>query len=219
MIRINLYDYREEIKRIAVQKQVIKAASIVLGAFLLIVASGLIEIVQLDMVEAEVATLDKQIKALDSKVKEVRKMKSRRLRMNQIVAGIESLRNKQMQATRIFSDLNLNVPDSVWLTSITQRTKRDLEKKKVPTIFVQDSAKKGKKRKRKKQNLPYEFLEIRGQALEDHAVATYIEYLESIPYFKVVFLYQTKQVMIGLTPVREFTIYCYMPEKKKKAAA
>jgi type IV pilus assembly PilN-like protein len=106
------------------------------------------------------------------------------------------------------------------LTNIMQKSVTELKKMQVPTILFDDSdakASKNKKRKKPGKNSePKEFLQISGHALEDQAVARFVERLEEISYFKMVFLFKTEQTLVGKTPVREFTIYCYMPAKPDK---
>jgi len=104
------------------------------------------------------------------------------------------------------------------LTNIMQKSAADLKKMKVPSILFDDVNKsKNKKIKKAAQNNePKEFIQIKGHALEDQAVARFVEQLEEIPYFKMVFLFKTEQTLIGKTPVRKFTIYCYMSAKPDK---
>lgn len=228
MIKINLHDYRLELRHVAIQKLVVKAAGIILGAVVLTLGYWVVQQVQLDQMQADILELEKQVKALDGPVKAVQKMQAKKRRAKQIMEGISMLRLGQMPATRILEDISMNIPSEIWLTGLEQRTLEQLVRKKIPVIFIGDPEKikpkkKKKKKKKKKEELP-DFLEIKGRVFGsygDRVLAGYMKQLEQVPYFKEVFLYQTKYVRLGTYPVREFTIYCYMPkpEPKKKGKA
>jgi Tfp pilus assembly protein PilN len=149
-------------------------------------------------------------------------MQTKQKRVETILTGIESLRANQMPATQTLYDVNLSVPENIWLTKITQMSKADLTQGNVPTIFIDSSAQKSKNKRgntNKSKLKTKEFIMLEGHALEDDAVAQFVEQLEEIPLFKMVFLYKTEQTLIGKTKVRKFSIYCYMPANKNKAAA
>jgi len=210
MIKINLHDYREELKRSTIQKQVLMSASLVMVFVFMILFSWLIEKSRISKVDMEVKDLQQQVSALQGEVNLVRTMQARQKRVGVILTGIENLRANQMPATQTLFDVNLSVPDEIWLTKITQMSKQDLVKERVPTIFIDNLATKSAKK---------EFIQLEGHALEDDAVARFVERLEEIPYFKMVFLYKTEQTSIGKTKVRKFSIYCYMPANQNKTAA
>ena len=228
MIKINLYDYREELTRSKIQKQVLMSASLVMAFAFMILGSWLIEKSRISRVDMEVRDLQQQVSALQGEVDLVRGMQAKQKRVGTILTGIENLRANQMSATQTLYDVNLSVPEEIWLTKITQMSREDLNQQKVPTILIQNVAtKKANKKNNKKNNKNNknaktpnkEFIQIEGHALEDNAVARFVERLEKIPYFKMVFLYKTEQTSIGKTKVRKFSIYCYMPSNHNKTAA
>ena len=222
MIKINLYDYREELKRLTIQKQVLMSASLVMVFAFMILGSWLVEKSRISRVDMEVKDLQQQVSALQSEVNLVRGMQAKQKRVGTILTGIENLRAKQMPATQTLYDVNLSVPDEIWLTKITQMSIDDLKKGRVPTILIDNGATKKVINKSKKPNANTsnkEFIQIEGHALEDDAVARFVERLEKIHYFKTVFLYKTEQTSIGKTKVRKFSIYCYMPSNHNKTAA
>ena len=225
MIKINLHDYREELKRLAIQKQVLISASIVMVFVFMILGSWLIDKSRISRVDMEVKDLQQQVSVLQGEVNLVRGMQAKQKRVETILTGIENLRANQMPATQILFDVNLSVPDEIWLTKITQMSKADLTKERVPTIFIDTVAAKEAKNKSKKSSTKNpkkenkEFLQIEGHALEDDAVARFVERLEEIPYFKMVFLYKTEQTLIGKTKVRKFSIFCYRPSNRNKTSA
>jgi Tfp pilus assembly protein PilN len=223
MIKINLHDYREEVKRSTIQKHVLMSASLAASCVFLILLSFLFEKIQISKVDMEVKGLKVQVNALQAEVNQVRTMQSKQRRVGTILTGIENLRANQMPATQTLYDVNLSVPNEIWLTKITQMSKQELTSGRVPTIFI-DSAggavKNNPRATANASNTPSkEFLHLEGHALEDDAVARFVERLEKISYFKMVFLYKTELTMIGKTKARKFSIYCYMPANQNKTAA
>ncbi len=221
MIQINLHDYREELKKIEIQKRVVKATSIICVIILLVLANWAVSQIQLDKVRGETQKLEKAVKALEPKVKAIQKMQSSKKRKEQIVGGIDSLRGGQFQVSKIVNDLNMAVPPGVWLNRVTQMTAKKLNDKKVPVIlFGNPALTKKKKRKRrkgkKKEKAYYEFIEITGNALGEQLIADYIKNLQEIPYYKMTFLQKSTQTIMGGYPIYSFTAYSYMPQDKKK---
>lgn len=222
MIKINLFDYREELKKSTIQKQVLMSASLVMVFAFMILFSWLIEKSRISRVDMDVKELQQQVSALQPEVNLVRTMQAKQKRVRTILTGIENLRANQLPATRTLYDVNMSVPDDIWMTQVTQMSKADLTKERVPTIFIDGHLVNSgnKKGKAKKSKVPTkEFIGIEGLALEDDAVARFVEHLEEIPYFKMVFLYKTEQILIGKIKVRKFAIYCYMPSNHNKTAA
>jgi outer membrane murein-binding lipoprotein Lpp len=221
MIRINLHDYRDELRKIEIQKRVVKSLAIIIVAIFFILASWLNEQAKLDLVKSETRKLQSQVAALTSEVNLVKEMGGKVGRLESIVLTIEGLREKQLPASTIIGDLNLMVPEGLWLHGIVQRDLDYLKKKikKFPTIMFGEPVKKKRKRKRKKQVVYQDFVEVTGYALTESGVAEYLERLQKIPYYKATFLYKLSRTYIGGQAVHKFAIYCYMPEKKKKKAA
>jgi Tfp pilus assembly protein PilN len=228
MIKINLHDYREEVKRSTIQKHVLMSASLAASCVFLILLSFLFEKSQVSKVDMEVKGLKVQVNALQAEVNQVKTMQSKQRRVGTILSGIENLRANQMPATQTLYDVNLSVPDEIWLTKITQMSKQELTSGQVPTIFIDNLGAGGAvtnnpsatPTRANASNTPAkEFLKLEGHALEDDAVARFVERLEKISYFKMVFLYKTELTMIGKTKVRKFSIYCYMPVNQNKTAA
>lgn len=221
MIRINLHDYRDELRKIEIQKRVVKSFAIIIAAIIFIVLSWLMEQVRLDTVKSETRKLESQVAALKGQVDKVKKMQARKKRLESIIVGIDGLREQQLPASTLVSDLNLIVPEDLWLDGIMQRSRGDLKKKNIPVIMFGNPAdKKKKKRKKKKKGpTPKEFIEITGFSMTKEGVADYMKKLQRIPYYQTTFLYKSSQMYIGGHPVYKFIIYCYKPEKKKKKTA
>ena len=224
MIRINLHDYHDELRKIEIQKRVVKSLSIIAVAIFFIIVSWLMAQARLDSIKSETRQLQSQVAALKSQVDKVKEMEGKQRRLQTIISGIENLREKQLPASAIVGDLNLMIPEGLWLGGIVQRDLETLERRRkdFPTIMFGDPAKKKKKKRKKKKKKgppPNEFVEVTGYALTENGVAEYLKRIQEIPYYKTTFLYQLSQIYIGSHAVHKFIIYCYMPEKKKKKSA
>lgn len=219
MIRINLHDYRYELRKIEIQKRMVKCFAIIMASIFFVLAVWLLEQARLDRVRFETRQLESQVAGLASQFKKVKAMEAKQHRMKTIIAGIEGLREKQMPASTIVSDLNMAVTEGLWLSSIIQKDAGSLRSKKIPVIMFGDPAKKKKKRKKKKGTTgsAKEFVEVSGYALTEKGVVEYVKRLQEIPYYETTFLYKSSQAVIGGHAIYNFIIYCYMPVKKKSA--
>ena len=219
MIRINLHDYRYELTKIEIQKRLIKCFVIIIAAIVLIVGSWLWEQVRLDSIKRETSKVQSEVAALQGQVKRVNAMKAKQNRMENIITRIEDLREQQLPAGRIISDLNIAIPEGLWLSSIVQKGSNSLRSMKVPVIMFDDPAKKKNKRKIRKKGLApaKDFMEISGYALNEKEVLVYMKRLQQLSYYETTFLYRSSQLLLEGQSVYKFIIYCYMPEKKKAA--
>ena len=219
MIRINLHDYRYELTKIEIQKRLIKCFVIIIAAIVLIVGSWLWEQFRLDSIKRETSKVQSEVAALQGQVKRVNAMKAKQNRMENIITRIEDLREQQLPAGRIVSDLNIAIPEGLWLSSIVQKSSNGLRSMKVPVIMFDDPAKKKNKRKSRKKGLTpaKDFMEISGYALTEKEVLEYMKRLQQLSYYETTFLYRSSQLLIEGQSVYKFIIYCYMPGKKKAA--
>ena len=220
MIYINLHDYREELRKIETQKRVVIATSVVCIIILLVLINWMVMQTKLDMVRGETQKLEMAVENLGPRVKAIKKMKSSKLRREKIVEDIDRLRGTQFPVGKVINDLNIAVPEGVWLERLTQLTKTKLRNKNVPVILFDNPALSNKKNKRKrkikKKNEISEFIEISGKAMSEQLIAEYINNLQEIPYYKLTFLHKSTQTIMGGYPIYSFTAYSYMPKKKKK---
>ena len=217
MIRINLHDYRYELTKIEIQKRLIKCFVIIIAAIVLIVGSWLWEQFRLDSIKRETSKVQSEVAALQGQVKRVNAMKAKQNRMEIIITRIEDLREQQLPAGRIISDLNIAIPEGLWLSSIVQKGSNGLRSMKVPVIMFDDPSKKKNKRKSRKKGLTpaKDFMEISGYALTEKEVLEYMKRLQQLSYYETTFLYRSSQLLIEGQSVYKFIIYCYMPGKKK----
>ena len=219
MIRINLHDYRYELTKIEIQKRLIKCFVIIIAAIVLIVGSWLWEQIRLDSIKRETSKVQSEVAALQGQVKRVNAMKAKQNRMENIITRIEDLREQQLPAGRIISDLNIAIPEGLWLSSIVQKGSNGLRSMKVPVIMFDDPAKKKNKRKSRKKGFTpaKDFMEISGYALTEKEVLEYMKRLQQLSYYETTFLYRSSQLLLEGQSVYKFIIYCYMPGKKKAA--
>jgi hypothetical protein len=190
---------------------------IIIAAIVLIVGSWLWEQVRLDSIKRETSKVQSEVAALQGQVKRVNAMKAKQNRMENIITRIEDLREQQLPAGRIVSDLNIAIPEGLWLSSIVQKGSNGLRSMKVPVIMFDDPSKKKNKRKSRKKGLTpaKDFMEISGYALTEKEVLEYMKRLQQLSYYETTFLYRSSQLLIEGQSVYKFIIYCYMPGKKK----
>ena len=219
MIRINLHDYRYELTKIEIQKWLIKCFVIIIAAIVLIVGSWLWEQLRLDSIKRETSKVQSEVAALQGQVKRVNAMKAKQNRMENIITRIEGLREQQLPVGRIISDLNIAIPEGLWLSSIVQKGSNGLRSMKVPVIMFDDPVKKKNKRKSRKKGLTpaKDFMEISGYALTEKEVLEYVKRLQQLSYYETTFLYRSSHLLLEGQSVYKFIIYCYMPGKKKAA--
>ncbi len=219
MITINLFNYRQELVKIEIQKRVLAVLGILLVAVVLCGFNWFIENGRVNSLKSDIEDLDGQVKGLAPKVKAVKQMKTKNERLAQILKGINKLRSGQIMTTHMLDDINQQLPDGVWLKSVQQMGWPDLKKRKVPIIFIKNPAKVKKKRgrKKKKREVPDEFVEIKGQSFSDSQVAKFVSDLEKVPYFNTVFLHRLVESTSNGVTTRAFTLYCYMGKPKSKA--
>ena len=95
MININLHDYRKELKKIQIQKRVVKAISTVGVLIFFILANWAVLKINLNKIRGETQKLEKAVEKLDPQVKEIQKIQSSQKRKEHIVGRINSLRGNE----------------------------------------------------------------------------------------------------------------------------
>ncbi len=169
MKNINLFDYKQELKRVATQKRVVWAVEIVmLAVFLIIVYCGFQQ-VEIAYSETELEKLETRVKSLAAETTKIQSMKMQAKRVTEITEKIRGLRAKQFQVTQVLEGLTLSIPDEVWLTSVRQLTLKDVVSMKGPIIFFGDlqqrMPKKGKRGKKKEKGRPVRIFRGSGTCL------------------------------------------------------
>jgi len=220
MISVNLLDYKQELKKIAMQKILINAIGSVLFLIFLMATYWCFQKIEIKYRTNELKQLEGQVRGLTAQTTKIQSMKLQAKRTKKIIKKINELRANQFQVTQILEDLILPVPDEIWLTSVRQLGIKEIKGKKIPVIFIGDPKKmKTKKKSSKSKNKALskqEFLEIRGRLFGKHSDETIVRYLSRLrdsSSFVKVFLHQTSQQQAGTEAVRDFTFYVYVPMK------
>jgi Tfp pilus assembly protein PilN len=220
MISVNLLDYKQELKKIAMQKILINAIGSVLFLIFLMATYWCFQKIEIKYRTNELKQLEGQVRGLTAQTTKIQSMKLQTKRTKKIIKKINELRANQFQVTQILEDLILPVPDEIWLTSVRQLGIKEIKGKKIPVIFIGDPKKiKTKKKSSKSKNKAQskqEFLEIRGRLFGKHSDETIVRYLSRLrdsSSFVKVFLHQTSQQQAGTEAVRDFTFYVYVPMK------
>ena len=220
MISVNLLDYKQELRKIAMQKIIINAIGSVLFLIFLIVTYWCFQKIEIKYRANELKQLEGRVQELTAQTTKIQSMKLQAKRTEKIIKKINELRANQFQVTQILEDLILPVPDEIWLTSVRQLGIKEIQGKKIPVVFIGDPKKmKTKKKSSKSKNKAQskqEFLEVRGRLFGKHSDETIVRYigrLRDSSSFAKVFLHQTSQQQAGTEAVRDFTFYVYMPMK------
>ena len=220
MIDINLLDYKQELKKIAMQKIIINAIGSVLFLIFLIVTYWCFQKIEIKYRANELKQLEGQVRKLTTQTTKIQSMKLQAKRTAKIIKKINELRANQFQVTQILEDLILPVPDEIWLTSVRQLGIKEIKGKKIPLIFIGDSkqikTKKKSNKSKTKIQPKQEFLEVRGRLFGKHSDETIVRYIDRLrdsSSFDKVFLHQTSQQQNKTEAVRDFTFYVYMPMK------
>ena len=150
MISVNLLDYKQELKKIAMQKILINAIGAVLFFIFLIVTYWCFQKIEIRYRANELKQLEDQVRKLTAQTTKIQSMKLQAKRTAKIIKKINELRANQFQVTQILEDLILPVPDEIWLTSVRQLGIKEIKGKKIPLIFIGDPKKMKTKKKSSK---------------------------------------------------------------------
>ncbi len=220
MISINLLDYEQGLKKVAMQKIIINAIGAVLFFIFLMVGYWCFQKIEIRYRANELKQLEGQVRGLTTETTKIQSMKLQAKRTKKIIKKINELRANQFQVTQILEDLILPVPDEIWLTSVRQLGVKEVKGKKIPLILIGDPKKMRSEKKSNKSNnkvrSKQEFLEVRGRLFGKHSDETIVRYIDRLrdsSSFAKVFLHQTSQQQTGTKAVRDFTFYVYMPMK------
>ena len=220
MISINLLDYEQGLKKVAMQKIIINTIGAVLFFIFLMVGYWCFQKIEIRYRANELKQLEGQVRGLTTETTKIQSMKLQAKRTKKIIKKINELRANQFQVTQILEDLILPVPDEIWLTSVRQLGVKEVKGKKIPLIFIGDPKKMRSEKKSNKSNnkvrSKQEFLEVRGRLFGKHSDETIVRYIDRLrdsSSFAKVFLHQTSQQQTGTKAVRDFTFYVYMPMK------
>lgn len=195
MIKINLLDYREELQRVQIQRQVVTAVGIVIFGLVLIALVWVLKQGDMLVLDAEITELTDESDRLKSQVAIVNRDKRKVARIKEIITGIGTLRDNQAQPAKLLDDLNRLIPDDVWLDRINQTNIIKLRQRGIKVSFD------GKEEDT--------IIELKGKAFTGQAITEYVTRLSQLPYFKSVILYKIRKQTTGKIPTKKFEIYCH----------
>ena len=111
MISLNLLDYKQELKKIVMQKIIINAIGSVLFLIFLIVTYWCFQKIEIKYRANELKQLEGRVGELTAQTTKIQSMKLQAKRTEKIIKKINELRANQFQVTQILEDLILPVPD------------------------------------------------------------------------------------------------------------
>ena len=118
IVQLNLLDYRAEIQQEKLKRfKILMGAAAAVGVGLAVVAwmglAGMISDQQ-----GRNTLLKGEISKLDNEIKEVKNLKDKHKNFLERKQKIEELQNKRYEAAKMIDDLNVLIPDGVYLASI-----------------------------------------------------------------------------------------------------
>ncbi|UOO90396.1 PilN domain-containing protein [Vitreoscilla massiliensis] len=118
IVQLNLLDYRAEIQQEKLKRfKILMGAAAAVGVGLAVVAwMGLAGMVS-DQQDRN-TLLKGEISKLDKEIEEVKTLKDKHKNFLERKQKIEELQNKRYEAAKMIDDLNVLIPDGVYLTSI-----------------------------------------------------------------------------------------------------
>ena len=142
MIKVNLLGVERPKRARKVSKGSGRAAGLVALALLLVGAMGFVwwsMSSRVSNLEREKVALNQELTALKAKVKEVENYEKNKKTFEEKIAIIEQLRKNQTGPVRLLDEISRNLPDRVWLTSLTEQGgKVDLEGRAVTNSEIVD---------------------------------------------------------------------------------
>ena len=118
IVQLNLLDYRAEVQKEKLKRfQILMGTAAAIGIGLAVMAwMGLGSMVN-DQRDRN-TLLKSEISKLDEEIKEVKSLKDKHKNFLERKQKIEELQNKRYEAAKLIDDLNVLIPDGVYLTSI-----------------------------------------------------------------------------------------------------
>ncbi len=220
MITINLYDYKRIIRDVGIQKQLAMVAAGTLVVFLICCGVWMFQNMLIWSTQSELAEVETKVAAATPDYNAVQKLKKEQTQYTKIITGIDALRSDQARTTEFLEDMGQAVPEGVWLTSVHQMDMEQIQRKKVPFLFI--TYENGQSRKRRKKNNTEglsndKFVELKGTAVDGQPVVHLLEQLRAIPYIDAVVLNTSKRVWMENQPVQMFEIYLHFLNTKPAA--
>ncbi len=218
MIRINLIDYNKIVRQVVIQKQLTTSVSVIFAFIAICGVNWVFETASIANLKDDVREIEVEVAQLDPKYKKVQRLKKQESKLNKIITGIDQLRTKRSRTTEILDDVGQSIPEDIWLKTIDQLTSKEVKAKRIPFVFLENKKSKPIDPKSKNQaSGDDQFIEIKGLGKSDQSVVNFLDQLKGVPYLDHVLLFSTKEIWIGLNPIREFTIYCHVMKSDVQA--
>ena len=172
--------------------------------------------------QSELAEVETKVATATPDYNAVTRMKKEQTQYRKIITGINALRSDQARTTEFLEDMGQAIPEGVWLTSVKQMDMSEIQKKKIPFLFIAYDDPKSKKRKKRKKKSKVvldedKFVELRGTAMDGKSIVHLLEQLRAIPYIDAVVLNTSKRTWLEDQPVQDFAIYCHFLKPKPAA--
>jgi type IV pilus assembly protein PilN len=120
MIKINLLDYRKIKRKEGIQK------GILFSLLLLVLSLGGIGVLSYQQ-RSEIVRINGEIKKVEDKLNDIKKVvdtvkefEEKKKRLEHIINVISGLRANQTNPASIMDDINMSLPNEIWLTSFSE---------------------------------------------------------------------------------------------------
>jgi Tfp pilus assembly protein PilN len=220
MITINLYDYKRIIRDVGIQKQLAMVAAV--GMITILIGGGIwmFQKMWIWKIESDLAEVTTQVAAAAPDYNVVQKLKKQQGQYKKIITGIDKLRSNQARTTEFLEDMGRAVPEGVWLTSVKQMDMEEIERKKIPFLFISYDDPKSKRRKKKgkqEEESGDKFIELKGVGIDDQPIVHLLEQLRALSYIDAVVLSKSERQWMENQPVQKFRVYLHFLNTKPAA--
>ncbi len=222
MITINLYDYKRIIRDVGIQKQLARVAAVSMITLLIVCGIWMFQKMWIWTIESDLAEVESKVAVATPDYNAVQHLKKQQAQYTKIMTGIDKLRSDQARTTELLEDVGQAVPEGVWLTSINQMGMSEIEKKRIPFLFIsyddpKSRTRRGKRNDKQKGVSSDKFIEVKGMGVGVRPIVKFLEKLRAIPYIDAVVLNTSDRQWLENQSVQKFEIYCHFLKTKPAA--
>ena len=120
MARINLLPWREELRKEKQQNFLVTLISVVLVTGVIMAGVHFYYVDRIDYQNTRNAYLNKEIKSLDTQIKEIRDLEDTKKKLQAQLDIIQTLQSSRPEVVHLFDQLVKTLPEGVYLTSVRQ---------------------------------------------------------------------------------------------------
>lgn len=120
MARINLLPWREEQRKEKQQNFLVTLISVILITGVIMAGVHFYYVDRIDYQNSRNAYLNKEIRALDQQIKEIRDLEDTKKQLQAQLDIIQTLQSSRPEVVHLFDQLVKTLPDGVYLTSLRQ---------------------------------------------------------------------------------------------------